>query len=95
MLTGKQKRYLRALGNTQKAFFQIGKEGLSLNLFDTVKDGLAVHELIKVSVLKTCTVDLKELSYDLAMNTKSEIVQVIGRTILLYKPSKERKIQLP
>ncbi len=95
MLTGKQKRYLRALGNTQKALFQIGKEGLSLNLFDTVSDSLKAHELVKVAVLKTCTVDVKELSFDLAMNTKSEVVQIIGRTFLLYKPSKERKIQLP
>ncbi len=92
MLTGKQKRYLRSLGNTRKALFQIGKEGLSLNLIDTVKDSLEAHELVKISVLKTCSTDIKELSFDLAMNTKSEVVQIIGKTFLLYRSSKEKKI---
>ncbi|MFV0479501.1 MAG: ribosome assembly RNA-binding protein YhbY [Anaerorhabdus sp.] len=95
MLNGKQKRHLRALGNTQKALFQIGKEGLSINLFDTIKDSLEAHELVKISVLKTCSTDIKELSFDLARNTKSEVVQIIGRTILLYRVSKERRIELP
>ncbi|MEG0176508.1 ribosome assembly RNA-binding protein YhbY [Anaerorhabdus sp.] len=95
MLTGKQKSYLRSLGNTRRALFQIGKEGLSYNLYRTIEDSLEAHELVKVSVLKTCDTDFKELAFDLAMNTHSEVVQTIGRTILLYRESKEAKILLP
>lgn len=95
MLTGKQKRFLRALANQQRAIFQIGKEGLSYNLSNSVSDALEAHELVKLSVLKTCDTDLKELSFDLAMNTHSEVVQTIGRTIILYRASKEKKILLP
>ncbi|MFV0380245.1 MAG: YhbY family RNA-binding protein [Anaerorhabdus sp.] len=95
MLNGKQKRYLRALGNTRKALFQIGKDGISLNLIDTLNDSLRVHELVKISVLKTCDIDIKELSFDIAMSTKSEVVQIIGKTFLIYKASKEKRIELP
>lgn len=95
MLTGKQKSYLRGIANKQKAIFQIGKEGLSYNLTKSLSDALEAHELVKISVLKTCTDDFKELTFDLAMNTHSEVVQTIGRTILLYRKSKEQKIQLP
>lgn len=96
MLNNKQKKYLRALGNRKKSLFQIGKEGLSYNLFNTVSDSLEAHELVKVNVLKSCTEDFEELTFDLAANTRSEIVQVIGRTILLYRPSKKHHvIELP
>ncbi|SJZ79218.1 ribosome assembly RNA-binding protein YhbY [Anaerorhabdus furcosa] len=95
MLTGKQKSYLRGLANTRNALFQVGKDGLSYNLYKTIEDSLEAHELVKVSVLKTCTEDFKELAFDLAMNTHSEVVQTIGRTVVLYRKSKEQKIQLP
>lgn len=95
MLSGKQKRFLRGLASTRRSLFQIGKDGLSPNLYLTVGDSLEAHELVKVNVLKTCDTDFDELAFDLAMYTNSEIVQKIGRTIILYRPSKERKIQLP
>ena len=95
MLTGKQKRYLRALATKERAVFQIGKEGLSHNLFKTVSDYLEAHELVKVSVLKTCDTYFDELAFDLAMYTESEVVQKIGRTIVLYRCSKEHLITLP
>lgn len=92
MLTNKQKKYLRGLGNTRKSLFQIGKDGLSYNLFNTVSDSLEAHELVKVNVLKSCTEDFEELTFDLAANTHSEVVQVIGRTILLYRRSKKHPV---
>lgn len=95
MLTGKQKSYLRGLANKQNAIFQVGKEGLSYNLTKSLGDALEKHELVKISVLKSCADDFKELTFDLAMNTHSEVVQTIGRTIVLYRKSKEQKIQLP
>lgn len=95
MLTGKQKRYLRGLAVNERSVFQVGKEGLSYNLFNTVDDYLSVHELVKVSILKNCDLEVREAAIDLAANTSSEVVQIIGRVIVLYRPSKERKIVLP
>ena len=95
MLTGKQKRYLRSLAETQPAIFQIGKEALSDNLIDTVDKALEARELIKIRILKTAPEDTKELAFDLAMRTRSEIVQIIGRTLILYRRSREHKIVLP
>jgi RNA-binding protein len=95
MLSGKQKSYLRGIAQTDKAIFQIGKDSLSDNLFTTVDNALRTRELVKISVLKTAPDDTKELAFDLARHTKSEIVQVIGRTIILYRKAKEPKILLP
>lgn len=96
MLTGKQKRYLRSLAVNEKAIFQIGKEGLSDNLYVSLKEALKARELLKVSVLKTCDLDINEISIELCANTSSELVQKIGKTLVLYKRnSKEQKIILP
>lgn len=95
MLSGKQKSFLRGLAQTEPTLFQIGKDGLSDNLIQTVSNAFRTHELIKISVLKTAPGDLKELGFDLAMHTKSEMIQVIGRTIVLYKRAKDPKIILP
>ncbi len=95
MLTSKQKSYLRSLAQTEPALFQIGKEGLSDNLIQTVDDALRTHELVKIKLLKTVSDDVDEIIFDLAMNTKSEVVQKIGRVFVLYRKAKEQKIILP
>lgn len=95
MLSGSEKRYLRSLANTTRALFQVGKEGVSSNLTNTLKDSLEAHELVKVSILKSCQEEAREVAFDLASNTKSEIVQIIGRTVVLYRKGKHSKIQFP
>ena len=95
MLTSKQKSYLRSLTQTEPTLFQIGKEGLSDNLIQTVDDALRTHELVKIKLLKTVSDDVDEIIFDLAMNTKSEVVQKIGRVFVLYRKAKEPKIILP
>ncbi len=95
MLTGKQKSYLRGLMNTEKAVFQIGKDGITENLVISVSDYLEAHEIVKFSLLKSCDAELREVAFDLASATRSEIVQLIGRTGILYRASKERKIHFP
>ena len=95
MFTGKQKRYLRSLASSEAAMFQIGKEALSDNLIHMVDQAFNTHELIKLRVLKTCPVDVKELAFDLSMNTGSEIAQIIGHTIVLYRQADEPRIILP
>lgn len=98
ILNGKQKRYLRAYGSTLKTLLIIGKEGLTYNTFVSLEELLNSYELVKISLLKTCDCSLKQVAIELAAKSKAEIVQLIGRTLLLYRPKKdlkERKIILP
>ena len=95
MLTGKQKRYLRSLASTQSATFRVGKEGVSENMIIGIRQGLEANEIVKVKVLDNCTQDLNEIALDLSAGTKSEIVQINGHTVILYRRSKEPKIKLP
>ena len=93
MLDKKKKQQLRAMGNTLKATVQIGKDGLSDNVIDMCERSLEAHELVKIAILKSCLVAVNEIALDLSANTDSDIVHIIGRTILLYRQSEKRKIQ--
>lgn len=95
MLSGKQKRYLRGLASCDKTIFQIGKDALSDNLIEQVDHAIEARELVKISVLKNSPVDIEETAFDLARLTDSELVQIIGRTIVLYRPSRNPEIVLP
>ena len=96
MLTGKQKQFLRALANSRRPLFQVGKDGVTANVINTVSDSLEAHELIKISVLKTCGEDVRDVALDLSAGTRSQIVQIIGRTVILYRESRDKKrIELP
>lgn len=95
MLTNKQKNYLRKLANPLPTFFQIGKEGLTENTIDNVDKALLANELIKINILKTCPTVKTELALDIAAATKCEIVQIVGRTLVLYRTSKKKIYQLP
>ena len=70
MLSGKQKRYLRALANDLNSTFQIGKEGLSDNLLSGISDYLKANELVKVSVLKSCDTSINEIEIDVCSTCK-------------------------
>ena len=95
MLSGKQKRYLRGLASCENAIFQIGKDALSDNLIEQVDHALEARELVKISVLKNSPADIEETAFDLARLTHSELVQIIGRTIVLYRTGRDPKILLP
>ena len=96
MLNGKQKRYLRAMAVNARPIFQIGKDGLSENIYVSLNEALKARELVKVNMLKTCDVDMNEVAIELCAHTGSELVQKIGKTLVLYKRnSKEPKIILP
>ncbi|UAL46236.1 ribosome assembly RNA-binding protein YhbY [Sutcliffiella horikoshii] len=96
MLTGKQKRFLRAEAHHLDPIFQVGKGGVNENMTKQISEALEVRELLKVSVLQNCDEDRKEVAQELVAGTKAELVQVIGSTIILYKESKENKqIVLP
>lgn len=96
MLTGKQKRHLRALAHNLDPIFQVGKGGVNDNLIRHVSEALERRELIKVSILNNCMEDRDEIGEAIAEGAKAELVQIIGRTVVLYKESKDYKtIELP
>jgi RNA-binding protein len=95
-LTGKQRRFLRALGHHLSAVVQVGHEGVSPALVKQANDQLNVHELIKVKVGESAPEDRHETAQLLATATASELAQVLGRTFLLFKKrAKDSRIQLP
>ena len=76
--------------------FQVGKASLTPELTAAVDEALEARELIKIGVLKNCFDDPKEIAVTLAERTRSEVVQVIGKKIVLFRQAKEKsKIQLP
>ena len=96
-MTTKQRAYLKSLAMTMDPIFQIGKNSMSPELTQAVKEALDAKELIKISVLKNCADDPKELAAMMAERTHAQVVQVIGKKIVLYKEGKDKnkKIQLP
>ena len=96
MLTGKQKRFLRAQAHHLNPIFQVGKGGVNDNMISQISDVLEARELIKVSILQNCDEDRDSVAESLSKGAGTELVQVIGNTIVLYKESrKNKKITLP
>lgn len=95
MLTGKQKRYLRSIAHSMTATFRVGKDGVSDNMIEGIIQGLKANEMVKIKVLDNCMEDLNQVALDLSAGTKSDIVQIIGHTIILYRPSKKEIYKLP
>lgn len=96
MLTGKQKRYLRALAVGIEPIFQVGKGGLSTNLFRQLDDALEARELIKVRVLSNSDLTPQDAAVEIGTWTKSEVVQVIGRNMVFFRQSQKKPVlELP
>lgn len=94
-LTGKQNRYLRGLGHGLQPFVMIGKHHLSEDVIRAASEALDKHELIKVRIQEGCLEDRKSVAAELAAETGSAVVQVLGKTFLLYRPGEEKIITLP
>ena len=96
-MTSKQRAYLKGLAMTMDPIFQIGKNSLTPEFTKAVQEALEARELIKISVLQNCLDDPKELAAMIADRTRSQVVQVIGKKIVLYKEGKDdkKKIILP
>ena len=97
-MTSKQRSYLKGLAMTMDPIFQIGKSSVTPELTAAIAEALEARELIKITVLKNCLDDGRSIAEVLAERTRAEVVQVIGKKIVLYKPAKDeakRKIVLP
>ncbi len=96
MLNSKQRAYLRGLSNKIDPIFQIGKSGVSPELIEALDEALEARELIKCTVLNNCMDDIKYIASAISERTKSDVVQVIGKKIVIYRQSKEKPIiELP
>lgn len=97
-MNSKQRAYLRKISAMTDPIFQIGKSSITPELTAAVDEALEAREIIKISVLKNCFDDCRAVAETLADRTNSEVVHVIGRKIVLYRPAKDekkRKIILP
>jgi RNA-binding protein len=98
-LTTRQKQFLKGLAHPLTPLVQIGKEELSPGLLENIKTELLHHELIKVKIGSNCALDKQSTSTTIAELTASSLVQLIGKTIVLYKSNpkraKEKRILLP
>lgn len=95
-MTSKQRAYLKGLAMNITPIFQVGKSSLTPELVNAIGEAFNTRELIKIAVLKNCFDDPNEIAQMVAERTHSQVVQVIGKKIVLYKPDKKNpKIELP
>ncbi len=95
-MTSKQRAYLKGLAMNTEPIFQVGKSSITPEYVEAVSEAFNTKELIKLTVLKNCMDDPKEIAETLAGRTGAEVVQVIGKKIVLYKANKDKpKILLP
>ena len=94
-LTGKQARYLRGLGHHVEPTIMIGKDEITDNLLQALDENLNARELVKVKIQRGCLLDRREAAEILAEKADAAVAQVLGNTILLYRPSDEQNIKLP
>ncbi|MBQ6230090.1 MAG: YhbY family RNA-binding protein [Eubacterium sp.] len=91
-MTSKDRSYLKGLAMTMDCILSLGKASLTPEFTISVEEAIKKRELIKINVLKNCLDDPREIAATLAERTHSEVVQVIGRKIVLYKRNNDKPI---
>ncbi|MDO5702977.1 MAG: ribosome assembly RNA-binding protein YhbY [Lachnospiraceae bacterium] len=96
-MTSKQRAYLKSLAMTMDPILYVGKASLTEENLRNMEEALTARELIKVGVQKNCDDDAREIAEAIAQHTQSELVQVIGRKIVLYREGEgdKKRIELP
>ena len=89
MLNSNEKKQLKAIASVEKTKYQIGKNEISDSLLDMLNKALTARELIKIDVMKGATNPIMEIALDLSSKLNAEIVQVVGRVIVLFRRNKE------
>ena len=99
MLTSKQRSYLKSLAMKEDTIIHLGKASLTDENAASIDEALRARELVKIGILKNCVDDPKEIAQALTFVTRSEVVQIIGKKIVLYREAKdkpkEKRIRLP
>ncbi|MCL2540538.1 MAG: ribosome assembly RNA-binding protein YhbY [Firmicutes bacterium] len=91
-LNAKERVLLKTHAQKLEPVVTIGKEGITPNVVTTADQALFAREIIKVSVLEPCPEPAAEAAENLAVKTKAQVVQVIGRKFVLYKKSAKKGI---
>lgn len=91
MLNSRQRAQLRGMANGYETIFQIGKGGISEQLIKQVDEALIARELIKLRILETAPITVRQAAEEIANATKSDVVQVIGSRFILYRESIDNK----
>lgn len=98
-LSGKELRYLRGLGHHLKPQVMLGRDGITDNVIKAANTALKAHELIKVKVGNGCIMERREAADAIAAGTGSEVVQILGKTFLVFRENSDRndehRIKLP
>ena len=94
-MTSKQRSYLKSMASTMNPLFQIGKASLTPEVINAIYEALEKRELVKIKVLKNCIDDPNSIAQVIGERTHSEVVQVIGKKMVFYRPAKKPKIELP
>ena len=92
MLTQSQKKQLKGLANKLEMKDQIGKKEISDSLIDMLDKALTAHELIKIDVMKGYEGEMEPLAMELSMRLKAEVVQIVGRVIVLFRRNKDKPV---
>ena len=92
-MTSKERANLRSIASTIQPIFQIGKGGINDAMINSIGEALYKRELIKITVLKTCEDEPKEILQEIAERLEAEPVTAIGNKIVLYKRSDNDKIE--
>lgn len=90
MITNKERAVLRGLANKTEAILSVGKNGITPELTQSVDEALEAREIVKISVLNNCLMEISEIADILHERTHSDVVQVIGKKITLYRKSKDK-----
>lgn len=93
-MTSKQRAYLKGIAMNMEPIINVGKSSVSPELVKSVEEAINKRELIKLGVLKNCVDDPREIAETIAERTHSEVVQVIGKKIILYKKNKDKPIYI-
>lgn len=92
MLTNSQKKQLRTISLNLKIKYQVGKNGITPQVVDLFDKALTAHELVKIEILKSLDKDIMEVALDLSSDLHAEVVQIIGRGLILYRKNKIKEI---
>ncbi|MDD2208908.1 MAG: YhbY family RNA-binding protein [Bacilli bacterium] len=92
MLSTHEKKQLRAMAEKVTTRYQVGKNEISDTLIDMLDKALVVKELIKIDVLKGASSSVMALALDLSTQLKADIVQVVGKVIVLFRRNKEKPV---
>jgi RNA-binding protein len=94
-LTGKQIRHLRGLGHHLKPVVMIGRDNITEQVMSAVEENLTAKELIKIKIQEGCSLDRQDVASRIAERAGASVVQILGKTILLYRQSPENHLDLP